>query len=152
MTDFPSDLKVLPTAPYNERPVDLPLDVEECRTALWLDLGNVTKAAERLKVSPSRLRAFVRNNAYLTAEMSEAMEQLKDKATDVIREALNGPPERSDSMARYVMSGIGKDRGFGANSGGGAKVTVNGGVTIIQWADGSNINEPQTIEGEVADA
>lgn len=152
MTEFPSDLKVLPTTPYPARPVDLPLDVEECRTALWLDFGNVTKAAERLKIPASRLRNFVKSNAYLTAEMTEALEQLKDKATDVIRDALNGPPERSDSMARYVMSGIGKDRGFGANSGGGPKVTVNGGVTIIQWADGESISGGKVIEGEVTDA
>jgi hypothetical protein len=148
--DMPSDLKVLPTMPYEQRPEDLPLDVEECRTAIWLHNGNITEAAVELKIPSARLRRFVKNNAYLSAEVEEAREKLKDRAEEVIRQGLNDPEEMY-TMARYVMSGIGKDRGFGANAGKGLSVTNNGGNIVIQWADGSGIT-PTTIEGEVIDA
>jgi hypothetical protein len=53
----PTDLMPLPTMPYDERPMSLPLDVEECRTALWRVRGNVTEAAKLIKVHPNRLRS-----------------------------------------------------------------------------------------------
>lgn len=152
MGDLPNDLVVLPTMPYQERPADIPLEVEEVRTAIWLKNGNISEAAELLKVPSSRLRKFVNNNAYLSSEQNEARERLKDRAEEVIRQGLNDPEEMY-TMARYVMSGIGKDRGYGANAGKGLSVTNNGGTVIIQWADGTAVgDEPQTIEGEIVDA
>jgi hypothetical protein len=38
-----------------ERPLSLPLDVEEAATALYLAHGDIDKAAARLKVTPARL-------------------------------------------------------------------------------------------------
>lgn len=151
MGDLPSDLTVLPTMPYVQRPDDMPLDVEECRTALWLKNGNITEAAEMLKVTSTRLRKFVNNNAYLVAEQNEARERLKDRAEAVIAQGLNDPGEMY-TMARYVMSGIGKDRGYGANAGKNLSVVNNGGTVVIKWADGTAMDEtPPLIEGEVVD-
>lgn len=141
---LPRDLIPLPTMPYDTRPDYLPLDIEECRTAIWRGNGNVTTAADILKVTSSRLRAFVRKSPYLSAQLEEAKEQLKDIAEDNVYEALtdNEDKGRKDAMTRFVLQGIGKDRGWGS---GGTKVQVNnsqGGTVIVGWQDGT-VFQPQ---------
>lgn len=148
---LPNDLIPLPTMPYDERPDSLPLQVEECRTALWRVRGNASKAAELLKVSSSRLRRFINNSPYLLSEQKEAQEILKDIAEDVVYEALTDEDDkgRKDAMARFVLQGIGKDRGYGSGQ---PKVEINngkGGTVIVGWADGTMFQpEPQ---GQVID-
>lgn len=154
-SNIPGDLVALPTMPYNERPAELPLDVEECRTAIWMARGNITKAAELLKVPSIRLRTFVKKSAYLTAEVAESSEQLVDIAESNVLEALTDDvdPSRRDTMSRFVLSNIGKGRGWGTGAG-----TVNvkntaGGTIVVQWQDGSTFGaqptEEKTIEGEL---
>jgi len=155
---LPADLVPLPTAPYDERPETIPLEIEECRTALWLTKGNITEAAKLLKVPSARLRRFVRNSAYLTEEWNESREMLADKAQEIVEEALfDEDPSRRDTMARFVLQSIGRHRGFGTS--GGVNVNVNkGGKISISWGDGTAIgpnkpdDEPPTIEGEVSTA
>jgi hypothetical protein len=127
--------------PYDVRPEELPLNVEECRTAIWRCNGNITKAAQLLKTSSLRLRAFVRKSPFLSAELTEAAEQIKDLAEDIVVEALLDTEDkaRQDAMAKFVLLGPGKDRGYGS---GAPKVTINngkGGTVAIAWADGTSI-------------
>lgn len=136
---LPRDLIPLPTMPYDTRPDSLPLDVEECRTAIWRARGNVTVAADILKVTSHRLRGFITRSPFLSAQLQEAKEQLKDIAEDVVYQALTDEEDkgRQDAMARFVLQGIGKDRGWGS---GGTKVQVNnsqGGTVIVGWQDGT---------------
>lgn len=140
--DMPNDLVPLPTVPYDERPDALPLDIEECRTALWLHRGNVTEAAKRLKVTPARLRAMIRNSPRLAKEVEEARQQLADIAEDVVYEALTNPedPGRRDSMARFVLTNLGNERGYGSKGNGPVKVDVAKGRVTVAWADGSSIS------------
>lgn len=141
MTEMPENLLPLPTMPYDARPVELPLDVEECRTAIWRCRGNLSAAAVLLKVKSARLRKFVQNSPRLLDEVKEAQEQLVDIAEDVAYEALTDEEDagRRDQMARFVMTNLGKSRGYGT---GGNKVDVNlpKGKVSIQWADGSSLN------------
>lgn len=153
MRALPNDLVPLPTMPYSERPLSLPLDIEECRTAIWRAAGNITKAAEILKVPSRRLRKFVKDSPYLSGEIEEAAEQLVDKAEDIIADALEDTEDkgRQDAAARLVLqSARAKARGWGngTGAGNGSKVSVAGDL-IIQWGNGENINPLQTIEGEV---
>lgn len=139
MVSIPHDLIPLPTMPWDARPDNMPLDIEECRTAIWQSRGNITEAAKRLKIPSSRLRNFVSRSAYLSAELAEAREQLIDMAENVVYEALSDTTDtsRQDSMARFVLSGPGKTRGYGTGS---PKVTINNqkGATIsIAWGDGT---------------
>lgn len=155
--NIPTDLIPLPTAPYDMRPISMPLDVEECRTALWRCEGNVTKAAELMKVPSLRLRNFIKNSPRLSAEAKEARDQLVDIAETVVYDALTDEkdPGRRDNMARFVLNGVGRDRGYSAAANGGGKVNVNinGGDLVISWADGQGFdggqNDPMTIEGEL---
>ena len=151
VSEFPTDLEPLPTAPYAERPLSLPLEPEECRTALWMVRGNITEAAKLIKVTPSRLRSFVNKSAYLSAELQEAKEQLVDIAEDVVYDALTDEEDkgRKDTMARYVLSSQGKPRGWGTAVGQGISVKNSaGGTIIVQWADGTSFGS--TSDGSLS--
>ena len=126
--DLPADLVSIGTSPWDERPTELPLVVEEVRTALWTNQGNINDAAKLLKVSSQRLRRFVSNNEYLKRELEESKEVLKDIAEANVYEALTDSVDagRRDSMSRFVLSSIGKDRGYGA---GGSGVNINTGTS-----------------------
>jgi hypothetical protein len=151
----PNDLVALPTMPYSERPSELPLDPEECRTAIWMASGNVTEAAKLLKITSIRLRAFVKKSPYLTAEMQEAADRLVDIAEANVKDALTDEqdPSRRDTMSRFVLTNIGKSRGWGAGHSASLNVkNSTGGTIIVQWADGTQLGDnSKTIEGELAD-
>lgn len=146
---MPSDLAVLPTSPWEKRPDEIPLVVEEVRTALWMDRGNVTKAAARLKVEPARLRRFVKGSRFLSAEMEEAKEQILDIAEDNVVDAMTDMEDagRRDSMTRFVLSSLGRTRGFGNAGSKGVTIGLNGagGKVEITWGDGT------TVEGTPGD-
>lgn len=150
----PDNLRPLPTQPWEVRPDELPLDIEESRTAIWRSSGNITRAAEILKVPPARLRALVKRSEYLLREVEEAREQVVDMAEDVVKEALSDP-DRADAMARFVLSTQGKQRGWGNASGGPSVNIKTTGNVVFQWQDGSmdssvSASEPSNIlEGEV---
>lgn len=152
---IPGDLVSLPTMPYDQRPAELPLDIEECRTAIWMASGNITDAAKILKVTTIRLRQFVKKSAYLTAEMQESAEQLVDIAEKNVKDALldEQDPSRRDTMSRFVLTNIGKSRGWGSGNSAGSLNVKNspGGTLIVQWADGTTFNskDGNTIDGEV---
>lgn len=153
MSELPQDLVSLPTTPYDTRPDELPLNVEECRTALWLDRGNVTKAAQRLKVTPNRLRRFVDNSPRLREEVKEAREQLLDLSEDIMYDALTDEADKSrqDQMARFVATNLGGSRGFGNGKSGGGKVGVDlkKGKLVVQWGDGLSFGGEEKSEEKV---
>lgn len=141
----PLDLIPLPTMPYDERPDALPLDIEECRTALWMVRGNVGEAAKVLKTTSLRLRNFIKASKRLSDELKEMQEILLDTAETVAAEALvSDDPGRRDAMARFVMTNLGKERGYGQPNGPkGVNINLPGkGNFQISWDDGSNISGP----------
>ena len=134
VSELPDNLTTLPTMPYAERPEELPLDIEECRTALWLCKGNITDAASMLKVRSSRLRAFVKASPYLQREVEEATERLKDKAMKVIAEGLDDDNEKY-TMARFVAKELGA---VGIKKV--EKELPQGARVVFQWDDGSTFD------------
>lgn len=148
MTHIPDDLVPLPTQPWDERPLELPLSVEETRTAIWRSDGNITRAAQILKVSSNRLRRFVASSPRLHREIEEAREQLVDMAEDVARIALQDP-DRQDAMARFVLGTQGRKRGWGSGSNVSVSVDNRSQTNIIQWGDGTTIAVP--LQTDMAD-
>ena len=135
----PGDLLPLPTQPWEERPDSIPLDIEECRTALWNARGNVSKAAIILRITPSRLRAYVNKSPRLIREQQEWKELLLDKFEENVWDAMESEDHmRRDTMTRYVGSNLAHSRGWGAKAASLSLKTPNGELTI-RWADGSNI-------------
>lgn len=148
MNEIPNDLTPLPTMPWPERPTELPLVVEECRTALWRCRGNITRAAELLKVPSQRLRNFVRNSQFLLDEQREAHEQLVDIAEDNLYDALTDDVDtsRRDTASWRVLQSLGAERGF-AKSTAGVNLNLPGkGKFTITWEDGTPIHDPKTID------
>lgn len=144
----PDNLVPLNTMPWNRRPDELPLDIEECRTALWQARGNISDAAKILKIDPIRLRSFVKKSPYLQRECDEASEQLVDMAENVVYDALRDP-ERADGMAKFVLSTKGKSRGWGtAGSGGSVNLNTQGGSVTVVWGDGQVVAASKVVEDE----
>jgi hypothetical protein len=143
--NVPNDLAALPTMPYSERPLELPLDIEECRTAIWMASGNISEAAKLLKITSIRLRNFVKKSPYLTSEMQEAADRLVDIAESNVKDALTDPldPSRRDTMSRFVLSNIVKARGWGTGNSAMQVKNSAGGTIIVQWSDGTQIS-PET--------
>jgi hypothetical protein len=72
----PSADEFVPLAwyPWDVRPDSVPLDADECATALFLDHGRIDAAAARLKVSTRQLKREIRRYAklrILLARLSE---------------------------------------------------------------------------------
>ena len=155
MNDIPTDLVPLPTQPWEVRPSEIPLEIEEVRTAIWVNRGNVSNAAKQLRTDAARLRKFIKNSPRLVAEMEEASERLVDMSEDIVYDALTDGenPLRQDQMARYVLSSQkGRKRGWGNGQGGKVNINNNGGNVIVSWADGSNISdEEEEVDGQVID-
>jgi hypothetical protein len=55
----------LPFFPWIERPQSIPLDVEEAATALFLENGDVGRAAERLRMTVGQLNRVIRKSPRL---------------------------------------------------------------------------------------
>lgn len=151
---YPTDLVPLPTSPWDERPASIPLDVEECRTALWLESGNVSNAAKRLKVSPERLRKFTNASARLTEVIHEARQQMVDLAEANIMDALMEAEDytRRDSMSKFVLTTLGKERGFTTSTSLVVKNKLPTGPIEFSWLEGDIINQDDdgpVIDGEV---
>lgn len=152
---FPSDLIPLPTAPYDQRPDSMPLVIEECRTAIWKAKGNITEAAAILKVTSLRLRKYVAQSPYLTAELEESKDQLLDRAEAQIADALEDTEDkiRADNAAKFVLTNLGARRGYGTK-GSGITLNTNGksGSFTVSWGDGTDINDNiEESEGQVID-
>jgi hypothetical protein len=138
MGELPPDLVAIPTQPWDERPAELPLDAEEVRTALWLNKGNISLAANQLKVSSSRLRNFVHAKPRLLAEQREAREQLADRAEQIVDEALNDPADagRRDGMAKFILnSEMARGRGLSARPSPTVNVSANKANMVISWLE-----------------
>jgi hypothetical protein len=60
-----SEFLPLPFYPWLSRPEDLPLDEDECATAIYLANGRLDQAAERLKVDAPRLKRAIRRSPRL---------------------------------------------------------------------------------------
>jgi hypothetical protein len=56
----PDEFLPLPYFPWLSRPTTVPLDVEECATAIYLAKGDIGAAAALLKVSATQLKKVVR--------------------------------------------------------------------------------------------
>lgn len=141
--------------PYDVRPAELPLDIEECRTAIWMSNGNISAAAEILKTDSGRLRKFVKNSPYLSMQMEEAAERKLDLAEENLYDALTDTEDkaRKDAASKYVLSNLGQSRGYNNGKGSSPNINLNGpkGRIVIQWEDGTSFDAPKTIEGEVVD-
>jgi hypothetical protein len=81
----------LPMWGWDERPITVPLDQEECSTAIHLAHGSLPRAAQLLKVSEVRLKRFVKQSPRLQRVLSESFELALDRAAAVPIDTLFDP-------------------------------------------------------------
>lgn len=157
---LPADVRRMPDnlEPLGHResdyPADIPLDPEQCRTALWLSAGNIGRAAVLLRTSAARLGSLVRRDAHLAEERAQASEMAIDRAEGVILDALDDQdPVRRDDAARFVLVHAGRQRGWSRDGGAaGINVAFSGspgaaGAVQIRWQTREEATAPlKTID------
>ena len=88
----------LPYYPWEERPHTLPLDPDECATAIHLAHGSLDRAASLLKVEINALNRMVRKHPMLQRIQSEALDNALAKAQSYPIDTLFDP--NTDRRAR----------------------------------------------------
>ena len=99
----------LPYYPWDERPHTLPLDADECATALYLAHGEPVEAAELLKVPLIRLNRLIRNSPRLKTVIAEALEEVLARAAHVPIKTLFDP-EADNRRLEWASSLVLKSR------------------------------------------
>jgi len=101
----------LPHYPWDERPLTVPVDVEEAATALFLAKGSLPNAALLLKTPQTRLSRLIHAHPRLQRIQRELLELLPHRAVDEIVRALDSPDDRRREWAtqRILNSRLARD-------------------------------------------
>jgi hypothetical protein len=81
----------LPHYPWDERPLTLPLDSDECATAIHLAHGDLDGAASLLKTPIHRLTRLLRNSPRLQRVLDEALGHTLIRAASIPIRTLYDP-------------------------------------------------------------
>ena len=148
---------MLPAYPWQQRPDDEPLTIEEVCEALVYAEADVAIAAERLKVGSLILRKFIERSTRARAVIREMVDRLNDEAQTTLREALRDPDSRRKDWAiRFIFnSQNAKKLGWAsaASSDEAARVQgplINLTLPLVQWEDGTKIG-PRQAAREIID-
>jgi hypothetical protein len=91
LSDHDQEFIPLPFYSWDERPITLPLDADECATAIHLAHGELVHAAELLKVPIVRLNRLVRQSPRLQRVLDEALSTALIKARSIPLRTLFNP-------------------------------------------------------------
>ena len=100
MSETDGQFLPLPYYSWLERPSTLVLDVEEVATALYLDGGRLSRAAERLRVDKLRLQRAINRSPRLVRLHEELLGVYANDAAEVVIDALVA----EDSRVRYAAA------------------------------------------------
>jgi hypothetical protein len=127
------------------------LDAERLRSLLIELNGNITKAAERLRVDSAFLRGFVDRIPRLRLALAEIMERGVDQAVDILYEGLADQASfqnRFYSAKEMLKSDAGRRRGYGREISHNLEIKpVTRGSLEIKWIDPPK----HDLEGPVPD-
>jgi hypothetical protein len=84
----------LPFYGWAERPSTLPLDPDECATAIHIAQGDLPKAADLLKVPQFKLERQIRHHPNLARILNEALQIAVSKSRSELLTALDSPNDR----------------------------------------------------------
>lgn len=149
-----SDL-MLPAYPWDTRPDDHPLSVEEVCGALVHSEGNVKEAADRLKVGSLILRKFIERSSRARAVIVEMAAQLADEAQTTLHAALRDEDSRRvDWAVRFILnSRNARKLGWSTADDDAANLRgplVNLVLPSVTWADGTPIG-PREAAKQIVD-
>ena len=131
----------LPDYHWDYRPLTLPLDEEECATALHLTHGHLSQAAHRLRVSSTRLNRAIKQSArlqtllrdlsevFVADSYGEAIHALYDSASDNRRREWGASVGMRSNLGKEHL--LTSSQGASASSIGGP----SGGRIVLYWDD-----------------
>lgn len=90
----------LPYYPWESRPETVPLDTDECATAIHIARGHIPRAADLLKVAEFKLARMVRHHPHLARIQSEELELEVHKAAWEYSKALDSDNDRRREWGR----------------------------------------------------
>jgi hypothetical protein len=138
---------MLPAYPWDVRPDDHPLTVDEVCVALFQAEGDIRLAAARLKVGSLILRKFIERSSRARAVIRELNFLLADEAQRTLREALrDDDARRKDWAIRFILnSRNAQSLGWSSTSDASdalsrPSVTIN--LPAVSWADGTPLTPP----------
>jgi hypothetical protein len=125
--------------PETAKPVLMQDDAERLRTLLIELNGNITKAAERLRVDSAFLRGFVDRIPRLRGALAEIMERGVDQAVDILYEGLADQASfqnRFYAAKEMLKSDAARRRGYGQPASQNLEIKpVARGSLEIKWID-----------------
>ena len=137
---------MLPAYPWDTRPDDHPLTVEEVCAALVESEGNVKLAADRLKVGALILRKFIERQRRARAVIVEMAAQLADEAQTTLHAALrDSDSRRQDWATRFILNSQNAKQLGWASTANADDASLHRGplinltLPIVEWADGTRI-------------
>jgi hypothetical protein len=150
MSSVEDEFLPLPFYAWDRRPSTIRLDPEEAATALYLAEGEISVAAQTLKVEPLRLMRAIRCSARLTRLHAELVSLLNDKVHHEYRRAFNDEDDRRREWAASKVSQTRQfqDHPLAPNQSNPSPTIALGGPTriVISWDDGTVPVSVPTIE------
>ena len=98
-TDHDQEFIPLPFYPFTERPATLPLDPDECATAIHLAKGDIPAAAALLKIPQYKLEREIRRHPNLSRILNEELQIAVSRSRSEYLNALDSPNDRRREWA-----------------------------------------------------
>ena len=95
---------MLPAYPWDQRPDDEPLTIEEVCAALVASEADVALAADRLKVGALILRKFIERSSRARAVIGRWLISLNDEAQTTCQALRDSDARREDWAMRYILN------------------------------------------------
>ena len=145
---------MLPAYPWSQRPDDHPLTLEEVTASLVEAAGDVTAAADRLKVGSLTLRKFIERSPRARAVVLEMDHRLADRARRKLIGIINddGDARRQDWAIRFVLNSrmarhLGLSGSEDAESQANQRIQQNNYILgPLEWANGERIGPKQAAQ------
>jgi hypothetical protein len=95
----------LPYYAWEQRPDTVPLDYDECATALHISDGDMVIAARLLKAPLYRLQRFLKHSPRLQLVQEESLEQVRRRAEHEVISGLDAADDRRREWAASKILG-----------------------------------------------
>ena len=148
----------LPFYPFTERPVTLPLDPDECATAIHLAQGDLPKASDLLKVPQFKLEREVRRHPNLARILNEELQIAVSRSRSELLTALASPNDRRREWAasKILASRIAQNDPFAPAPAQPSATqaslsltnTAAGRTLVFRWRTDADETQPVTIDHE----
>ena len=157
-TDHDQEFIPLPFYGWTERPSTLPLDPDECATAIHIANGDIPAAAALLKVPQFKLERQIRHHPNLARILNEELQIAVSKSRSELLTALASPNDRRREWAatKILASRIAQNDPFAPApaqpSAQAASLSLTssaaGRTLVFRWRTDADETQPVTIDHE----